>query len=636
MKFDKKIIEERTNKLEEARAYLKKELIGIDEIIDKFINNVKIWYILPEIQTRPLIVNLWGITGAGKTDLVRKFVNFLDMSDKFCEIQLDSKEGNAHIEEYLENTFESNDMQGVLLLDEMQRFRTIKDDGSENNSNKYQDIWMLLSDGVLQSNSKVKQELIRMIVEDEYYSERAEHEQNKKEAETAETEKKVNKTDFKYRMYYYEANKMKRLLKLNEDIDTIMRYTKEEKLAIIKDKLSNKETFQGKRYSKLLIVICGNLDEAFTMARNVSDSDQNADVYHEFSKTIDIIGIKKALRKRFKPEQIARFGNVHLIYPILSKASYTNIIRQKVSNIVTNIKNNHKITVVIDDSVYEVIYRNGVFPVQGVRPLMSTISSILENSLPVFLFEHLNTESKRPIKLFYEDGYLYATISGKKITYEIPRVLEEIKSKQTENQTALISVHEAGHAVAYSVLFGTSPTQITANTAEQGGFIGTHQTLRSKEDYLKDIIVTYAGRAAEEIVFGKDVITAGASQDYIQATHILTNMVRHYGMDEYQGYYLPVKENQTLLESHTIMEDKVEKLLRELYEKSVSLLQKNIHFLMAVSQELFEKQKIEPLDFQQFVKPYIGEIAIVNPKDRIEINFKSLLDKATIQFKPTV
>lgn len=142
MSLDKKTMEQKTKKLEDARKYLKTQFIGIDECIDKFINSVKVWYILPELQTRPLIVSLWGLTGAGKTDLVRKFINYIDFTDRFCEIQMDSKEGSATVEDYLENTLSFNET-GVLLLDEIQRFRSVTDDGKESNSTKYQDLWLM-------------------------------------------------------------------------------------------------------------------------------------------------------------------------------------------------------------------------------------------------------------------------------------------------------------------------------------------------------------------------------------------------------------------------------------------------------------------------------------------------------------
>ena len=75
-------IRRRTKELEEITINLKKEFVGIDNIIDQFIKNLYIWYVMPEIQTRPLIINMFGMTGTGKTDLVRKFVNFAKMNKK--------------------------------------------------------------------------------------------------------------------------------------------------------------------------------------------------------------------------------------------------------------------------------------------------------------------------------------------------------------------------------------------------------------------------------------------------------------------------------------------------------------------------------------------------------------------------
>ena len=51
-----------------------------------------------------------------------------------------------------------------------------------------------------------------------------------------------------------------------------------------------------------------------------------------FSFFLNLLSIKKALWKRFKPEQIARFGNIHVIYPSLSKLSYYGIIKKKIKN----------------------------------------------------------------------------------------------------------------------------------------------------------------------------------------------------------------------------------------------------------------------------------------------------------------
>ena len=623
MSLDLKVIDQRSKKLEEGRKFLKTQFFGVDHCIDKFIDSVKMWYIMPELQMRPVIVNMFGITGSGKTDLIRKFVNFIDFTDRFCEIQMDSKEGNATIEDYLDTTLSYNES-GVLLLDEIQRFRSVDEEGKEGNSTKYQDLWMLLSDGVLQSNSSIKQELLAMMVEDEYWDERTEKEPtDKKGKEAAEKKKKL-----KYKMYYYEAMRLKKFLKLEEDVETIMTLTKEQKRKLIKEKINSKEIYEGKKYNKLLIVISGNLDEAFKDAKNVDDADLDADVYHAISKTIDIVQIKKALKKRFKPEQIARFGNIHIIYPILDKKSNYEIIRQKVELIQTNIKKIHGIDISFDESVHEVIYANGVFPTQGVRPLLSTISAIVENSIPTFLFEYIKSDNKKEISITHKNGKLISEINGVTISYEVPRVLDDIKSKDTENKLSLTAVHEAGHAVAYAVLNKTCPTQIVASTAdiEYGGFVGTHGTLGSKTNMLNDIVISFAGRAAEEIVFGKDLITHGASSDYMHATERLGTMIRRYGMGEFYGVYWPVSGNkETFMDSHIHIDAHIEMLAKKLYAESLALVKKNADFLIETASQLFIYKKIKKEEFREIARPFIGEIGIVDSGDKIEVNYSEVL-----------
>lgn len=642
MKISKELIEERENKLEETRQYLKTEFIGIDEIIDKFINSVRIWYLIPEIQTRPLILNLWGITGAGKTDLVRKFVNYTQFSDRFCEIQMDSKDGTATVQDYLEMTFDTGEEQGILLLDEIQRFRSVKENGEENNNTKYQDLWMLLSDGTFQSNSKIKKELVQLVLEDDFWQDRYEAEEDDepintlpgetaKEAKERVARNKKKKENFKYKTYFWEASKLKKLLRSPESVQDIMKWTREEKIDSIKKRLSSQEVFEGTKYTRLLIVISGNLDEAYTMADSVEDADRDADVYHEYSKTINIINIKAALKSRFKPEQIARLGNVHLIYPILSKEGYRNIIINKCTTILNSVRDQHKINIEIDDSVYDVIYANGVFPTQGVRPLLSTISAILENALPTFMFEQLKGTSKKKICVSHIDGNLVAVVNGKTIKHEIPRVLDDIKAKQTQDHRTLIAVHEAGHAVAYALLYKTAPTQIVSSTTnyKAEGFVGTHTTLGSKEDKTNDIQVTFAGRCAEDIVFGPDYITTGALSDYNYATMVAATMIRQVGMGKSLGFYVAPGHNKSQ-HMHDIDHTDVamETILDAQYKNAHKLLTDNIKFLMVVTDALMQKSNLLPEEFKQIADKYVkGGIAIKSAKDTIEQPFSKKLQE---------
>ncbi len=70
----------------------------------------------------------------------------------------------------------------------------------------------------------------------------------------------------------------------------------------------------------------GNLDEAYAIGDNLS-VDIDADEFNRLSKKIKCSKkLKKALQSRFRDEQIARLGNIHIIFPALDKKSYQKII----------------------------------------------------------------------------------------------------------------------------------------------------------------------------------------------------------------------------------------------------------------------------------------------------------------------
>ena len=54
-------IKSKREKLEEVKLALKEKFIGIDDVIDKIIDNISLWYLTPELQFRPLIVSLCSI-----------------------------------------------------------------------------------------------------------------------------------------------------------------------------------------------------------------------------------------------------------------------------------------------------------------------------------------------------------------------------------------------------------------------------------------------------------------------------------------------------------------------------------------------------------------------------------------------
>lgn len=84
--------------------------------------------------------------------------------------------------------------------------------------------------------------------------------------------------------------------------------------------------------SKALIFVIGNLDEAYPMHQD-SSPHMNPDYLHRRSSKIGITHVNKALKKRFRSEEIARLGNNHNIYPALRKQDFIAIIKKDIERL---------------------------------------------------------------------------------------------------------------------------------------------------------------------------------------------------------------------------------------------------------------------------------------------------------------
>ena len=81
-KSKKKEILKKKERLELLKVKLKKDFVGIDNIIDDVVSSISPFYLFPESIKRPIVINLWGMTGTGKTSLIESLVDFL--KQKHC------------------------------------------------------------------------------------------------------------------------------------------------------------------------------------------------------------------------------------------------------------------------------------------------------------------------------------------------------------------------------------------------------------------------------------------------------------------------------------------------------------------------------------------------------------------------
>lgn len=621
------LIKQKQEELDNLRVQLKQDFIGLDDVVDQIIESIKVWYIFPELQIRPTIICLWGLTGVGKTDLVRKMVSYLKMQDRFLEIEMNGNDGTSQtIQSRMEESSLSPEEPCILFLDEYQKFRTITETGEQIPENRaYADVWTLLSDGRFQADLTKKTELLTELLYSKYYSDYSRVYGDEKE----EKKKEVKESKRIYKTGVSLARRVKRLFKLEDSVEEIMKYS-DDQICDLYEKFSKNPTiFEGEIYKKLLIIISGNLDEAYKIAKDVDEVDLDADWYHEYSKRITVLDIKSSLTKRFRPEQIARFGNTHILYPSLSKKDYHQIIKMKcnqIGNLVTSTKG---IKIQFHDSVFETIYKNGVFPTQGVRPLLSTITNVLSSVLPTYIYNCLLSDATL-LRIACHGNKMVGMFKKKKIIIEIPTVLETLREKIDEDSRHVVAVHELGHAVVYTLLFNTVPAQICTDsiTSYSNGFILRHTMMENRENILKKLVVGMAGRAAEEMVFGETFASSGAQKDIETATEIAWKYVGHYGFAGFYGHVTSrSNDNDCEIFDREDVSQAVEALLKEAKEQAKSLLHTNLKFYQTSLGILMEKGKISPKEFEGIAVGFGISVREVKSGERLMLDYKNITKK---------
>ena len=595
------LMRERSAHLAQVAAELKTELFGIDDIIDRVIESLRAWYVLPHIIRRPVIVCLWGLTGTGKTQLTRSLAQKLGFYDRFVEVQMDgfSNGGSWRSADSLSGMLAESGIAegepGMLVLDEFQRFRTINEKGDEVAVKRYQDVWQLLSDGRLPPSLSFLQELESSLAYSLYEHEREDKEEAKPAANGTPPKK------LKFALSPYQAQEFKQSLKLKEPLQEVMTWTPQqlqERMLAFRASTESWET----DYSRLLIIVSGNLDEMYAeTAQRVEDCDTDADIFHALTKKLSVIDVKKALAERFRPEQIARLGNNHVIYPSFNRATYVRLILSICDRYVAEIQESSGVRFVLDASVYEQIYANAVFPAQGTRPLFSSIHAILSATLvnaALWALEQ-GANGSEPVWLSLDAGVSAISAKYRKARRQFPVALElnRLKQRSSEDFRALLAVHEAGHGVAYGLLFGRAPQEIKINVASfEGGYNSYEQRKAWSKENLRDrICVSLAGRAAEQLVFGEQACTSGATQDFMQATANAAQYVRHFAFGTRLSRTDVANDpGDNVNTDIAATNPEIEALLAQEHERALALLEAHTPALMTVVDALLRDGSIAP------------------------------------------
>ena len=182
----------------------------------------------------------------------------------------------------------------------------------------------------------------------------------------------------------------------------------------------------------------------------------------------------------------------------------------------------------------------------------------------------------------------------------------------SEDERKLTAYHEAGHAIVGLSIDGHDPVY-KVTIIPRGRALGVTMFLpeddrysMSKQRLLGQITSLFGGRVAEEIIFGKEAVTTGASNDIERATEIARNMVTKWGLSEKLGpltyseeegeVFLGRSVTQTKQVSDVtakLIDDEVRKIIDQTYDKATSIINKQIHRLHKMAETLIKYETID-------------------------------------------
>jgi hypothetical protein len=649
-------------RLEAARIALKAKFFGIDGIIDQVLAGINSWYFFPEYQHRPLLINLWGMTGVGKSDLVKNLVELLGLEPDFYAFDCGELSGrNVNL---VRNVLAPlNELKPtrpqVLFFDEFQLMRTLSETGSELTHENSRAVWHLLDSGKIQLlqdwymiNERIfsiYRELVYQVqqgleIREGMVSEDAEdfliakHAIKFHDSSTAEWKEFISKPKNRLALSsgelsdIYELPTFRLLPKgaLEAKIKTL---NGPELLAWLKQELDLYTKPSQLDLSNSLIFIAGNLDEVYHFSSSQSP-DISPEYYHAKSLKITIQDVKKALLKRFRVEQVARLGNNHLIYPSLNSAAYRAIIEQELARIHGWTFSRSGIHFHFSERVKEWIYREGVAPTQGVRPLKSSIRYSVEDQLSLVLADvALLSESVQEVLLDYEQGKLLVDFFGEgerlaQKSYPIMEKIGLLRKATKDEQQALTAVHESGHAVVHLALFHQVPDLVLSVAAESGSLgmvVVQPLEVLNLEKMKRRASVFLAGQEAERLVFGEELLSTGSYSDIEQATSLVISLLKESGFGgigmryansfgEYSDSYHDTRE----------IEDKAKEILQEAQMRAFALVRQEEKLLLEMAAILSEHPSLSADEVSALVKQY-GTEALKEGILKQELGYKERL-----------
>ena len=214
----------------------------------------------------------------------------------------------------------------------------------------------------------------------------------------------------------------------------------------------------------------------------------------------------------------------------------------------------------------------------------------------------------------------------------------EKKSLQmSDEEKKLTAYHEGGHAIVTFFQDESDPIH-KATIVPRGRALGMVQHLPERDQIsitfakLKAFLATaMGGRVAEEIIFGTEKITSGASSDIKAATQTAKAMVTEYGMSEKIGHVCHIETQDRYVgsnmatksvETADLIDEEIKRFIEEAYQKAKSILETHLDKLHLLAAKLLEYETLTGEEIKNLLEG--REITRVKASDNLKVKKSSV------------
>jgi len=239
-------------------------------------------------------------------------------------------------------------------------------------------------------------------------------------------------------------------------------------------------------------------------------------------------------------------------------------------------------------------------------------------------------------------------ISKEEIADALEKIVAGAEKKDaamTPAKQKLVAYHEAGHALVGALMPEYDPVakiSIVPRGAAGGltFFAPSEERLESglySKSYLENqMCVALGGRIAEELIFGEEYVTTGASNDFQQVSRTARMMIEQMGFSKKLGQwalksgggpsFLGQEAGQAADVSMTttdIVDEEVKALVNRAYRRAKDCMEENITVLHAIADALLEKESLDGEEFEKIIAAARAELYLKNDSPETTVPYQT-------------